>query len=319
MNFLDYVYLPFAWILEQFYNLTGNYVVALFFFAIVFKLILLPSSISQQKGMAKTQRLQPKIRRIQARYAGDQKKIQEETQALYQREGYNPMSAQGCFPLLIQFPIIIILYNVIYKPLTYVLGISATHVEALETAVRKIAEIDNERYVEMTIMKNFSEIADKVPSNVAVQIEEFVENFSAFGVSLAQEPSFDAIKNWSTSDSGAKLLLLVPLLSGLTSLLTSIISQARQKKQNPEMAKNPTMGCMTYGMPLMSLWFTFQFPAGIGVYWIFQNILSAIQTIILGNIYRQEKVLAKTLVVETIERRSKENNVKLVSKMKNED
>ena len=45
MKFLDYVYLPFAWILEQFYNLSGNYVVALFFFAIVFKLILLPSSV----------------------------------------------------------------------------------------------------------------------------------------------------------------------------------------------------------------------------------------------------------------------------------
>ena len=45
MKFLDYVYLPFAWILEQFYNFSGNYVVALFFFAIVLKLILLPSSI----------------------------------------------------------------------------------------------------------------------------------------------------------------------------------------------------------------------------------------------------------------------------------
>ena len=68
MKLLDYVYVPFAWILEQFYNLSGNYIVALFFFAIVFKIILLPSSISQQKSSAKMARIQPKVRRIQARY-----------------------------------------------------------------------------------------------------------------------------------------------------------------------------------------------------------------------------------------------------------
>ncbi len=316
MSFIDYVNIPFAWILEQFYNLTGNYVVALFFFAIVFKLILLPSSISQQKGMAKTQRLQPKIRRIQAKYAGDQKKIQEETQALYQREGYNPMSAQGCLPLLIQMPIIVILYNVIYKPLTYVLRLDAKYIEALTKAVGKV---ENDRYVEMKIMEKFADLSDKVPADIADQIEGFIDGFSAFGMSLAQNPSLDAIKNWSTSETGAKLLILIPILSGVTSLLTSLITQVRQKKQNPEMAKNPTMGCMTYAMPLVSVYFTFQFPAGIGVYWIFQNILSAIQTIILGKVYSQEKVLAKTLVVETIMRRSKENNVKVVSRMKDED
>ena len=84
------------------------------------------------------------------------------------------------------------------------------------------------------------------------------------------------------------------------------------------MAKNPSMGCMTYGMPLMSVWFAFQFPAGIGVYWIFQNILSAIQTVILHKVYRKEKVMAKELVIETIKRRSKENNTKAIAKMKNE-
>lgn len=319
MKFLDYVYLPFAWILEQFYNLSGNYVVALFLFAIVFKLILLPSSISQQKSSAKMQRIQPKVRRIQARYAGDQKKIQEETQALYQREGYNPMGAQGCLPLLIQFPIIILLYNIIYQPLKYVLRIPEKELTALTEAVKKITEIKNERQIEMTIMDNFSKLSDVVSAETADKIEEFIENFSAFGMTLTTNPSFDAIKNWSTSETGAKLLILIPILSGVTSLLTSIITQARQKKENPEMAKNPTMGCMTYGMPLMSIWFAFQFPAGIGVYWIFQNILSAVQTVVLNKFYRKEKIMAKELVVETIMRRSKENNSKAIAKMKNEE
>ncbi len=318
MKFLDYVYLPFAWILEQFYNLSGNYVVALFFFAIVFKLILLPSSISQQKSSAKMQRIQPKVRRIQARYAGDQKKIQEETQALYQREGYNPMGAQGCLPLLIQMPIIILLYNIIYQPLKYVLRIDAKELTALTEAVKKVTEVKTDRQIEMIIMDNFSEISNVVSGETAGRIEEFIENFSAFGMSLTTNPSFDAIKNWATSETGAKLLVLIPVLSGVTSLLTSIITQARQKKENPEMAKNPTMGCMTYVMPLMSVWFAFQFPAGIGVYWIFQNILSTIQMLVLQKVYRKEKILAKELVYETVMRRSKENNAKAIAKMNNE-
>lgn len=318
MKLLDYVYVPFAWILEQFYNLSGNYIVALFFFAIVFKLILLPSSISQQKSSAKMARIQPKVRRIQARYAGDQRKIQEETQALYQREGYNPMGAQGCLPLLIQFPIIILLYNIIYQPLKYVLRIDAKELTALTEAVKKVAEVKTDRQIEMTIMDKFSELSGVVSAETAAKIEEFIENFSAFGVTLTTNPSFDTIKNWGESETGAKLLLLIPILSGVTSLLTSIITQARQKKENPEMAKNPSMGCMTYGMPLMSIYFAFQFPAGIGVYWIFQNILSAIQTVILQKVYRKEKVMAKELVVETIKRRSKENNTKAIAKMKNE-
>lgn len=318
MKLLDYVYVPFAWILEQFYNLSGNYIVALFFFAIVFKLILLPSSISQQKSSAKMQRIQPKVRRIQARYAGDQKKIQEETQALYQREGYNPMGAQGCLPLLIQFPIIILLYNIIYQPLKYVLRIDTKELTALTEAVKKVAEVKTDRQIEMTIMDKFSELSGVVSAETAAKIEEFIENFSAFGVTLTTNPSFDTIKNWGASETGAKLLLIIPILSGVTSLLTSIITQARQKKENPEMAKNPSMGCMTYGMPLMSIYFAFQFPAGIGVYWIFQNILSAIQTVILHRVYRKEKVMAKELVVETIRRRSKENNTKAIAKMKNE-
>lgn len=318
MKFIDYVYLPFAWILEQFYNLSNNYIVALFFFAIVFKLILLPSSISQQKSSAKMQRIQPKVRRIQARYAGDQRKIQEETQALYQREGYNPMGAQGCLPLLIQFPIIILLYNIIYQPLKYVLRIDPKELNALTKAVEKIVEIKNDRQIEMTIMDHFSELSGVVSAESATKIEEFIENFSAFGMTLTTNPSFDAIKNWSTSETGAKLLVLIPVLSGVTSLLTSIITQARQKKENPEMAKNPSMGCMTYGMPLMSVWFAFQFPAGIGVYWIFQNILSAVQTLVLHKVYRKEKIMAKELVYETVMRRSKENNAKAIAKMKNE-
>jgi YidC/Oxa1 family membrane protein insertase len=77
------------------------------------------------------------------------------------------------------------------------------------------------------------------------------------------------------------------------------------------MAKNPTMGCMTFMSPMMSLWFTFMFPAGVGFYWIISNILSFIQQVILTNVYSPKKVLAQQMVDETVVRRSKENNTKM--------
>ena len=84
----------------------------------------------------------------------------------------------------------------------------------------------------------------------------------------------------------------------------------KQRKQNPEMAKNPSMGCMTFMSPVMSLVFTFMFPAGIGVYWIISNIFSFIQQVVLTYVYSPKKVIAQQMVDETVARRSKENNAK---------
>lgn len=321
MSFVDIIITPFAWLLREFYNFTGNYVLALLLFAIIFKLILLPSSISQQKGMAKQQRLQPKIRRIQAKFAGDQKRIQEETQALYQREGYNPMNA-GCLPMLIQLPIIYVLYEVIYSPLKYVLRIDSGVLDALKNAVSGLGGIEKQyltsRRIELTIIEHFDEVKHVVTDEGTLHtLQNFINKFALFGVPLGQTPSWSTFKNWATSDQGAKLLLLIPLISGITSLLTGVITFVRQKRTNPEMAKNPTSGCMTFAMPLMSVYFTFLFPAGIGLYWIFQNILTAIQMVILNNVYSNEKVMARMMVAETIERRSKENNDKFVSRNNN--
>ena len=99
--------IPFGFVLELIYSSVGfgSYAVSIILLTLFARALTVPSSIKQQQGMAKTQRIQSKIRKIQAKYAGDQKKIQEETTALYQREGYNPMGA-GCSPMIIQFVIL---------------------------------------------------------------------------------------------------------------------------------------------------------------------------------------------------------------------
>ncbi len=318
----DAIAVPFGWLLGQFYNFVGNYFVALVLFALFFKLILLPSAIKQQKSSARQARLQPKLRRIQERYKGDknaQQKIQEEQQALYQREGFNPMN-QGCLPLLIQFPIIMGLYGAVYKPLTYAVRISSTAIATLTELVSKVVTADggtatnNSRAIEIVIIDNIDKIWNSaieagIDVSILEQIKEFSGEFNFFGYSLAQNPSFKPLT----------LLTIIPILSCLTSLATSFIGHIRSKRNNPAMANNPTMGCMTFGMPLISLYFVTMFPAAIGIYWIINNVYSFLQTLIVGHFYSPEKVIAKQMVEETIQRRSKEANTKLIAAKKNEE
>ena len=67
---------------------------------------------------------------------------------------------------------------------------------------------------------------------------------------------------------------------------------------------------MTFMSPVMSLWFTFMFPAGVGVYWIISSVISFIQQVALAYLYNPKKVIAQQMVDETVLRRSRENNVK---------
>ena len=76
--------------------------------------------------------IQPKMQEIQAKYKNNPQKMNEELQALYERENYS-MTA-GCLPMLIQFPIIFGLLDVIYRPLTHLLHISGE-------AMTKVTEI----------------------------------------------------------------------------------------------------------------------------------------------------------------------------------
>lgn len=301
---------PFGYIMHLFYNLSGNYLLSLFIVVLLVRLILLPSSISQQKGSAKQLRLQPKVNRIRQKYSNGgqpsremQMKIQEETQALYQKEGYSPMSG-GCLPLLIQFPVMIGLYGVVRTPLSRVLAISQDVIlkaaEMLDVTVDASSRSGN--MYEIGILEQVTE--SNMPANLAQYSEQLLrlkDQFMLFGkIDLTQTPSI----------SQPSLLWLIPATVLVLGILTSIIMLQRQKQTNPEMAKNPSMGCMTFSSPLLSVMFTFWFPAGVGVYWIFSSLLTLIQTLVLNRTHSPQKVIASAMIDETVERRSREANIK---------
>lgn len=280
------LYQPIALLLNLFFQLFNNYGVAIFLLTVVFRAIMLPSAIKQQKGTAQQVRLKPKVAKLQKKYANDKQKLQQETQALYAKEGFNPMSA-GCSTLILNMVIMIGLYNVIYNPLTYILRLPADVIESAKTALGS-SNIGQE----LMIMNSL----DQLPELAGLGIEELKRSFVLFGLDLTQSPSI----------SEFSAIWIIPILSGVLSFLTSFISLRRQKQTNPEMARNPMNGCMTFGMPLFSLYIAFSVPAGVGFYWACSNLVALLQTIFVNKYYSPDKVVAMLFIEEAITRRSKE-------------
>ena len=213
----------------------------------------------------------------------------------------------GCAPLMIQMIVMIGLYGVIYTPITSVLRFTGETVNKMKDAMGIVVDAANKnvsRMFELDILSKFNEskeaLAGVLSESQIAELAKLKENFTFLGIDLTQTPSTKTLN----------ALWLIPILAGLTALASSFYMYIRQRKQNPEMAKNPTMGCMTFMSPVMSLWFTFMFPAGVGIYWIISNIISFVQQVVLTNIYSPKKVIAQQMVDETVQRRSRENNVK---------
>ncbi len=96
-------------ILRYFYSLFPNYGIAIILLTLLVRLILYPLTLKQTKEMAKIQKLQPKMQELQDKYKDDRQKLNEEVMKLYTKNKVNPFG--GCFPILLQIPIIMALFN----------------------------------------------------------------------------------------------------------------------------------------------------------------------------------------------------------------
>lgn len=291
------------------YDWTGSYVLAIFILTLAIRLILLPVTIKQQKNSAKQTRLNAKVNRIRQKYANNQQKAQQEIQELYQREGFGAAN-MGCMPMMIQMLVMIGLYGVMYTPISSVLRFSSEKMESMKTIMASVIETGSKNsrsanMYEIAILKNYKsfegKLSDVLSAADLADLADFADKFKFLGLDLSVTPDAkDPSAYW-----------LIPILSCVTALFSSVYMYLKQKKQNPEMSKNPAMGCMTFMSPAMSLMFTFMFPTGVGVYWIISNIISFVQQVFISFVYSPKKVIAQQMVDETVLRRSKENTTKL--------
>lgn len=289
MGFLDIINVPLGYLFRIIYMVVKNYGWALVLFTVITKAILLPLSIKQQKSMSKMQAVQPKLNEIQRKYQYDKEKLNQETMKIYQENKINPMG--GCLPLLIQFPVLIGLYNIIRMPLTYVLkfgsGVFPTVQQVLDilTPMGFTGTIHDEIKIADYLFN--TQGALEAVQAAFPQANIITLDFNFLGMNLSQTPNFLVLSP----------LLLIPVLAGVTSYLTSWITNklngnSAKSSNGQENTTASTMQTMTYIFPFMTVFFAFSLPAGLGFYWILSNIVQIIQQVVLT------KYFAKTAVPE---------------------
>jgi YidC/Oxa1 family membrane protein insertase len=95
--------------LAFFYDLIPSYGIAIVLLTVGVKLITLPLTVKQTRSQQAMQKLQPEIKRIQAKYRGDREKMNQEVMKIYQEHGVNPLG--GCLPILLQMPVLFALFR----------------------------------------------------------------------------------------------------------------------------------------------------------------------------------------------------------------
>jgi YidC/Oxa1 family membrane protein insertase len=108
---LDPLYEAFGAVLAFFYALIPNLGVAIILLTITVMLLLFPLTAKSARSMLAMQRLQPEMKKLQAKHKGDRQKLNEEMMKLYQEHKVNPLG--GCLPLLVQMPVFFALFHVL--------------------------------------------------------------------------------------------------------------------------------------------------------------------------------------------------------------
>jgi YidC/Oxa1 family membrane protein insertase len=109
LGFWGVIALPFLRLLKLFYRVFPNYGIAIILLTIVVRVATLPIAVRGQRSMMKMQRLQPQVTKIREKYKDDSERLNREMVELYKRNHVNPLG--GCLPMLIQFPVMIALYQ----------------------------------------------------------------------------------------------------------------------------------------------------------------------------------------------------------------
>lgn len=303
-----------GWIMSVLFNFLDsvfgiqNIGLCIILFTAIIYLLMLPLTIKQQKFSKLSAKMNPEIQEIQKKYKNKKDNdsmmaMNEETQAVYAKYGVSPTGS--CLQLLIQLPILLSLYRVIMNVPAYVSGVKNVFTELAgqilaapggsefmqEMATNGRLYIEGKDFGQVNTIidvlyklqesgnATWQMLINKFPDmeSLIINTQASINHMNNFGINIANSP-------WNIAKSaiatGSFLLLLgavlVPLLAALTQWLNvKLMPQPSTGDENSTM--NSTMKTMNMTMPLMSAWFCFTLPSGMGLYWIAGAVIRGIQ------------------------------------------
>lgn len=268
-----------GYLLNSIYGIVNNYGIAIIIFTIIFKIVMLPISVKQQKSMKKNSDMQKKVLEIQTKYSNDQVRQSQELMDLYKKEHYNPFS--GCLTSIVQMIIVLSMFYLVSQPLTYMKHIEP---EKIDSYVSQITEETGTapRYREIAVIKAMGEKDENVRMNM---------NF--LGLDLSDIPS-ENYTNWK--------VYIIPVLYVFTSFIsTKLISlvnkdekkEEKKKEELPQTNETEAMTEMNKQMqlmvPIMSVSIALIAPLGLALYWLVGNLFAMVERLVLNKFFRKEE------------------------------
>jgi len=221
-------------LLTALYGFTHNYGVAIILLTILIRLILYPLMQKQMVSMREMQKIQPLMKAVQEKYKNDKERLNKELMALYKEHKVNPMS--GCLPLLIQMPILILLFQT--------LRVFKYHIPNTEIIDGGFLWIANQ----YNVIENGETIA-----KAGLALSERLISFGVFGI---------------------EYIGILPFLVGgsmyIQQKMTSTGGAAGGKDGG---SSQQTQKMMTIMMPLLIGFMSFSLPSGLTLYWFTSTLL----------------------------------------------
>ncbi|MPZ69095.1 MAG: membrane protein insertase YidC [Actinobacteria bacterium] len=265
----------FSGALSGFYALIPSYGLAIVLLTLAVRVVLLPLSIKQTRSMREMQRIQPEIKKLQAKYKGNRQKMNEELMALYKEHSVNPFG--GCLPLLMQFPVLIGLFYVVRAPLKYMgFGSEGATFPPLVDYVRN---------------PDVSGIMERIQnSSLAHALHDAGSGLATnkfLGLRLDCSPSQVIGGKDSALIEGANCGGSTPLLSAIPYIVlillmgyTTYYQQKQMQASRGSAANDPTakqMQTFTKIMPFFLMAISYTFPLGVLFYWLTTNVWTIAQ------------------------------------------
>ena len=275
----------FGYILNFLYEQFNNYGIAIIIFSVLLRIILIPITIKQQKSLKKNARLQKEMKEIQTKYKSNPEKLNQETIELYKREKMSPFS--GCFSGILQIIIILSVFWLVSKPLTYMKKINPEIIEKYSQELKE--EGANSSYTEIAII-----------NKKAAEDPEVYINMNFLGLDLSKVPT------QSLDDFRVYIIPILYVISSVISIkiTTKMNSNSKDKdinklkkaeaedkeKQPDEMEMMQQMNNnMTYMMPIMSVMIAIIAPLGLALYWLIRNVLMIVERLIIDRFINQKE------------------------------
>jgi YidC/Oxa1 family membrane protein insertase len=291
----DVIYLPLFNLLVLAYRLLFNdFALAIIVFTVAIRTILAPLFAAQIRQQKEMQRMQPLIREVQRKHKGNPQKIQQEQMALYREHGVNPLG--GCLPLLVQMPILIILYqamirasNVVTLTSEQVKDAAFTHLKAALPGIQAVSatqftapvsgpcnlpQFDGGPYTHFLPLNCQLLDALHLPSGIQTVSSWLINPFTGMHLNLAQPDHAFALV------IGGFGLSLLAVIAGI---LQFVQVKMTAPPANPDDATSSATSTMTYIFPLLTVFWGGIFASGLILYWVvYTGYLVTHQFLIMG-------------------------------------